>query len=93
MDSTCGIVFLGTPHQGSNTAKFGKIIALLTSRVLGSKKMLLQGLQLHTTDLSNLQLDFYSACGTGIRITTVHETRDSKLYNIPIGMVIDAFDA
>lgn len=54
--------------------------------------MQLKALQMHTTYLSDLQEAFYSVCGKGIKIISLRETKPTKLFNIPIGLVSDVFD-
>ena len=57
-DATCGIIFLGTPHQGSDASYPGLLLALLTTPIFGSKAVLLRLLQKHSTELSTLREKF-----------------------------------
>ena len=57
-DATCGIIFLGTPHQGSDASYPGLLLALLTTPIFGSKVVLLRLLQKHSTELSTLRKMF-----------------------------------
>ncbi len=60
-DATCGIIFLGTPHQGSDASYPGLLLALLTTPIFGSKAVLLRLLQKHSTELSTLREKFSRA--------------------------------
>ena len=57
-DATCGIIFLGTPHQGSDASYPALLIALLTTPFFGSNAMLLRILQKHSMELSTLRENF-----------------------------------
>ena len=57
-DATCGIIFLGTPHQGSDSSYPGLLVASLTTPLFGSNAMLLRLLQKHSTELSILRQKF-----------------------------------
>ena len=57
-NATCGVIFLGTPHQGSDASYPGLLIALLTTPFFGSKAVLLRLLQKHSTELSTLKEKF-----------------------------------
>ena len=57
IDSTCGIIFLGTPHQGSSVSRLGSIAARVTG-FLGSNTGLLLHLTSHSTELSDLDVRF-----------------------------------
>ncbi|RDK45590.1 hypothetical protein M752DRAFT_263208 [Aspergillus phoenicis ATCC 13157] len=69
LDDTIGIIFLGTPHQGSDIPQFGAMIARLTW-VFGSSTMLLKGLYRDNPHLSDLQERFMSV---------IRRRRDIKL--------------
>lgn len=102
-DATCGFIFLGTPHQGSDASYPGLLIALLTTPLFGSKAVLLRLLQKHSTELSTLREKF---SGTISRMRNTHsqirkysyerlplvyafiETKDTLMFNfIPLGLV------
>ncbi|PYH51043.1 uncharacterized protein BO96DRAFT_488799 [Aspergillus niger CBS 101883] len=59
LDDTIGIIFLGTPHQGSDISQFGAMIARLTW-IFGSSTILLKGLYRDNHHLSDLQERFMS---------------------------------
>lgn len=73
IDDTSGVLFLGTPHQGSPLSIFGFIIAWATS-CLGSSTGLLFTLQHHSSQLSDLDLRF-----DDVR----KNLKDAKIYSIP----------
>ncbi len=52
--SVAGIVFLGTPHQGSDAAGYGKLLA----RVTGCDTTLLESLTRHSQALHEIAQDF-----------------------------------
>lgn len=53
LDATCGIVFLGTPHQGSPISFVGFLFSLITG-FLGSDGTLLLSMRNHDLSLRNL---------------------------------------
>ncbi|KAJ5730165.1 vegetative incompatibility protein HET-E-1 [Penicillium malachiteum] len=57
VDSTCGIIFLGTPHQGSPISILGTVAARVTG-FLGSNTGLLLSLAGNRTQLSDLDVRF-----------------------------------
>lgn len=57
IDNTYGIIFLGTPHQGSSLSRVGIIIARITAS-LGSNTALLFSLMSHQKVLSDLDVRF-----------------------------------
>ncbi|OJI82831.1 hypothetical protein ASPTUDRAFT_123533 [Aspergillus tubingensis CBS 134.48] len=74
LDDTIGIIFLGTPHQGSNVSQFGAFIARLTW-VFGSSTILLKGLYRDNPHLSDLQERFMSVIRRrkDIKLVTMYE--------------------
>jgi hypothetical protein len=57
VDSTCGIVFLGTPHQESPISRLGAVAARMTG-LLGSSTGLLLSLTSYREQLSDLDVRF-----------------------------------
>ncbi|KAI1126787.1 hypothetical protein F5Y10DRAFT_204916 [Nemania abortiva] len=72
IDDTSGILFLGTPHQGSPLSVFGFIIAWVTS-LLGSSTGLLFTLRYHSSQLSDLDSRF-----DDVRT----RLKDAKIYSV-----------
>lgn len=74
LDDTIGIIFLGTPHQGSNVSQFGAFIARLTW-LFGSSTILLKGLYRDNPHLSDLQERFMSVIRRrkDIKLVTMYE--------------------
>jgi len=58
-ESTAGIVFLGTPHRGSDKAAYGKVLATLATAVLHKPApQLVNALQANSDALMRLTTDF-----------------------------------
>lgn len=61
--STYGIIFLGTPHNGADVAKWGKMLqsmcgALLPRKLLDTEPQLVHALQTQSEVLQNINLAF-----------------------------------
>lgn len=93
VDDTCGIIFLGTPHQGSPLSVAGVIVAFLT-RFLGSSIGILLSLRNHHTELSDLENRFGDCMKQKesrqqkTDIVSFHETKHTYLFGLfDIGLV------
>lgn len=89
MHDTSGILFLGTPHQGSQLSILGSIAAWATS-YLGSSTGLLSTLQYHSRELSDLDSRFDDVRKSlkDARIYSIYETKPSYILRfISIGLV------
>lgn len=92
-EHTRGIIFLGTPHQGSPTSVAGAIVAFVTG-ILGSSTALLLSLRNHQEQLSNLE-DRFTECigpkndrGEKPRVISFYETKPTYLLRwFSIGLV------
>lgn len=91
-DSTCGIIFLGTPHLGSPVSRAGSLAAYLTG-FLGSDTSLLLALASHRNQLSDLE-DRFIACMNHkrrrrdkTRIASFYETKPTYLGCLSLGVV------
>ncbi|KAM3558271.1 hypothetical protein MY1884_004075 [Beauveria asiatica] len=92
VDSTSGILFLGTPHQGSPVSLFG-ILAARISSVFGSSMGLLLSLSSHRDKLSDLdeRFDECMKMKEGRRqrteIVAVRETKPTRMFGwLSIGL-------
>lgn len=58
-ESTIGIIFLGTPHRGSEKAAYGKVLAKIATTVLNKPPpRLVNALQTNSEALMRLTTDF-----------------------------------
>ncbi|RWA04714.1 hypothetical protein EKO27_g10397 [Xylaria grammica] len=88
VEDTSGILFLGTPHQGSSLSVAGSIVALLTS-FFGSNTELLFLLRRYSTQLSDLESSFRTSHGKA-KIFSFYETKPSyALGCFSIGLIVD----
>ncbi|RDW64642.1 hypothetical protein BP6252_10293 [Coleophoma cylindrospora] len=93
-DDTSGIIFLGTPHQGSPVSLTGAIVTLLTG-FLGSDNTLLLSLRNHQPHLSNLE-DRFGECmrdkesrREATKVFSFYELKPTYLLKcLPIGIVV-----
>ncbi|KAF2149823.1 hypothetical protein K461DRAFT_296243 [Myriangium duriaei CBS 260.36] len=85
--AACGIIFLGTPHKGSDIS--GRITWLvnLGAWLIGSKTILLKALQWHGDDLRQLDNSFLKVVNAKphIKLHCFFETKDSTFG--PLGLV------
>lgn len=61
--STYGVIFLGTPHNGADPAKWGRVLesmagALLPRKLLDTEPQLVKALQTQSETLQNINLGF-----------------------------------
>lgn len=71
------IIFLGTPHRGSQSAGWGEIAANLARVALkDSNKKMLQSLEVNSVELDNIHEEFKKVIHQGgIRIHSFQEAR------------------
>ena len=69
-----GIIFLGTPHQGSSAAEYGMWLA----RVLGKDTTLLETLKKNSPTLLEVARDF-EASYSNVDIVCFYEQRDGQM--------------
>ncbi|RDW74909.1 hypothetical protein BP6252_06051 [Coleophoma cylindrospora] len=94
--ATYGIIFLGTPHTGSDPAKWGLMIQTMVStlvpqRGLDTPSRLVNSLQTNTENLENINLHFLDIYQR-FRICMVHETVKTELKGTQ-SLVVDQISA
>lgn len=70
--ATCGVIFLGTPHQGSPVAEYAEWL----TRAIGNDTTLLKTLKKNSPILDWLARDFESSYGEA-DIVCFYENRDA----------------
>ena len=81
--STYGILFLGTPHNGSDIAKWGTLLqsicsAALPSRFFDTSPQLVEALKTNNETLQNINRSFVEIIGR-FRIFFFHESKPTNL--------------
>lgn len=81
--STYGILFLGTPHKGSNVAEWGSRLewicgAILPSKLVDTQPQLIDALKTNNETLQNIDRQF-SQLTTRFRIYFFHEGKPTNL--------------
>ncbi|TRX88171.1 hypothetical protein FHL15_010920 [Xylaria flabelliformis] len=87
--NTRGIIFLGTPHQGTSVSNWGTLLTFLTS-FLGSDNTLLLYLKKHNSDLSNLEAWFkkwVEQRPRKVKVECFYEMRPTFIFGLSIGFV------
>ncbi|KAK6501920.1 hypothetical protein TWF481_009739 [Arthrobotrys musiformis] len=89
---TAGIIFLGTPHEGSEASWIAGWLAKLTS-FSGSDAVLLSLLEHHSSQLSDLRDEFSEAVASPaqdsrLKLYSFFETKKSYPYGIPLGVIV-----
>ena len=69
-----GVLFLGTPHQGSSAAEYG----LWLARALGKDTTLLETLKINSPTLLEVARDF-EASYSNVDIVCFYEQRDGQM--------------
>ncbi|KAJ2968352.1 hypothetical protein NQ176_g9220 [Zarea fungicola] len=93
INDTSGIIFLGTPHQGSSVSNAGTALAWVTG-FLGSDTTLVRSLNTHNTNLSNLSQRFEDCKAPGqdgvqkFRVRSFYETKPTYLLGLSLGIVV-----
>ncbi|KAI2641955.1 hypothetical protein GGS21DRAFT_486809 [Xylaria nigripes] len=91
IQDTSGILFLGTPHQGSPMSFFGNIITWITS-LLGSSNGLMLALQYRSAELSDLdsRFDDVRKSLADAKIYSVYEMKPSYIFGyLSLGLIVD----
>ncbi|KAM3563321.1 hypothetical protein ARSEF4850_002388 [Beauveria asiatica] len=94
VDATSGILFLGTPHQGSSVSIAGAVLAWMTG-LLGSNTTLLLSLKSNDQQLSTLAANFKQCIASSnkrrqenIRISSFYETKKTYLLGLSLGVIV-----
>ncbi|KAF5508836.1 NACHT, LRR and PYD domains-containing protein 10 [Colletotrichum fructicola] len=87
LEDTCGIIFLGTPHQGSSLSIAASLLGKLTA-LLGSNTALLLTLQSNHNQLSDLEDDFRRIAADK-HITSLYETKPMFFLGFSIGCIVN----
>ncbi|RDA85631.1 hypothetical protein CP532_3563 [Ophiocordyceps camponoti-leonardi (nom. inval.)] len=94
VDDTHGIIFLGTPHQGSAASTAGAIAASTLTGFLGSDTTLLLALKSHNKQLSYLDERFGDCMREKegrrrkTRLVCFCEAKPSWVFGIPLGIIV-----
>lgn len=87
-DAVSGVLFLGTPHQGSQMSWAAKLLAILTTPFFGSNKMLLRTLEYHEDGLINLQQQFSRLLDkTDKQVYAFYESLPTRVFGLSVGLV------
>ena len=89
--STYGIIFLGTPHNGADAAKWGLILqgmvgALVPKKIMESESQMVKTLQKNNETLQNINLHFLDIYQR-FKICMVHEQEKTDLKGTKILIV------
>jgi hypothetical protein len=92
--STYGILFLGTPHNGSEAAKWGLLLqnicsVVLPKRVLDTSSQLIEGLKTNNENLQSINRLFTEIVGR-FHIFFFHETRPMDMHGVRLLIVDEA---
>lgn len=84
-DVTHGIVFLATPHQGSQTADYGVIVGL-AAKATNMREDLVRGLRTDSDRLSEIADDFRQHHDL-LQLATFYETKKTKIKKGPMSFL------
>ena len=76
---TDGVIFLGTPHRGSNFATHGRLLAKILC-VLGSSPLVLEGLHDRAYGLKDLHSEFISTYARHLDVVNFFEERKTCFF-------------
>lgn len=95
--STYGVIFLGTPHNGSDAAKWGIILqgmvdALVPRKLMSSHSQLVKTLQNNNETLQNINLKFLDIYPNHLKVCMVHESHPTDLKGTRM-LIVDQLSA
>lgn len=91
-----GLIFLGTPHQGSRVAPVAAFAARWISWLLGSRDVTLQSLRANGNSLADAHKRFIDACAKDIEpkhnlweynTSCFYESLETSFYGLSLGFV------
>ena len=92
-DATIGILFLGTPHRGSNMADYGKVLANVASWATNRpSSRLLRDLQNNSDTLAHLTSDFKNQLSM-YQIASFFELKPTRPLSKPVSPPHIVFDS
>jgi hypothetical protein len=87
-EHTIGIVFLGTPHRGSEKASYGKILANIATTMMNKPTpRLISALQVNSGSLMRLTSDFKFQL-PNYHVVSFYETRPMKIFSTPVSLAM-----
>lgn len=91
--STFGILFMGTPHRGSDLAKWGALLesicrGVMPTNIVTSNSNLINALKRENETLQVIDREFYQIIGR-FRVYFFHEGKQTNLGNMKTDMIVD----
>jgi hypothetical protein len=83
---TVGIIFLGTPHRGSEKASYGRVLANVATAMMNKPtSRLVSTLQSNSDSLMRLTSDFKSQL-PNYQVASFYETKPMKWFSTPVSL-------
>ncbi|OBT70831.1 hypothetical protein VF21_10112 [Pseudogymnoascus sp. 05NY08] len=93
LKATCGIIFLGTPHQGAQLSNLATWLATLTGPILGSNSSLPRSIAYHSTQLDDKDQHFSQSYDNDTWLYSLYETMDTFLFGLNMGKIVNKSSA
>lgn len=97
LESTAGVIFMGTPHTGSNLADWASILTKFSGIVRPTNKPIVSVLQPGSEMLANLQQEFHTMLDArqsqGRRVPRIYCFFEELAYNSVIGHIVPRHSA